>query len=353
VFEGATAEINAFLSIASKAAALALLVRVAIGIGTLAPESFSPGQRTAAVSQEPEASSEQARNQGNEDQATGTLDVSADKYSVLSTQYQELATEAADQNGPQSAIRNRQSDALGPVRSFTAKLIAFFAVVTCTFGNLAAYGQTNIKRLLAYSTIAHAGYMMMPVSAAVAMVGINNFGAEKAIASLAIYMAVYLFMNLAAFACVAFLRNTMRTEEIADYAGLVRRSPLTVVCFALTLFGLIGLPPLSGFIGKFAIFAALVDGWQAVESAGQPGFYLLLLLLVGGLNTAISLFYYLRVVKVMTIDDEPADRPRFAFSDVSLAGAFLWLITLPTALLIVSWDWLNDMTMAAARNLLS
>jgi NADH-quinone oxidoreductase subunit N len=145
----------------------------------------------------------------------------------------------------------------------------------------------------------------------------------------------------------------MRSEEIADYAGLVRRCPLTVVCFSLILFGLIGLPPLSGFIGKFAIFASLVDGWRAVESAGQPGFYLLLLLVVGGINTAISLFYYLRVVKVMTIDDEPADRPPLVYSDVSLAGAYLWLITLPTAGLIVAWDWLSKMADAAARNLIS
>ncbi|MBW8885631.1 MAG: hypothetical protein JF612_12850, partial [Planctomycetia bacterium] len=234
-----------------------------------------------------------------------------------------------------------------------AKLIAFFAVITCTFGNLAAYGQNNLKRLLAYSTIAHAGYMMMPISAAVAMTGIDKNGAESAIAALAIYMAVYLFMNLAAFAVVALYRNAMRSEDVTDYAGLIRRSPLTVICFAATLFGLIGLPPLSGFVGKFAIFASLVDGYQKVESAGLPGFYLLLLLIVGGLNTAISLYYYLRVVKIMTIDDEPRDRPPLAFSDVSLGGAFLWVITLPTALLIFSWDWLSEVSLAAARHLLS
>src|SRR4029078_9607721 len=120
---------------------------------------------------------------------------------------------------------------------------------------------------------------------------------------LAIYMAVYLFMNLAAFAVIAFLRNAMRSEELPDYAGLIRRSPLTVVCLGIALFSLIGLPPLAGFIGKFAAFAALVDGFQKVEAAGLPGFYLLLLLVVGGLNTAISLFYYLRVVKIMKIAD--------------------------------------------------
>jgi NADH-quinone oxidoreductase subunit N len=253
----------------------------------------------------------------------------------------------------QSTIRTPQSDPLRAVRSFTAKLIAFFAIITCTFGNLAAYGQNNLKRLLAYSTIAHAGYMMMPVAAAVAMTGIDNAGAESAIAALAIYMAVYLFMNLAAFAVVALLRNAMRSEDLTDYGGLIRRAPLTVVCFAATLFSLIGLPPLSGFIGKFAIFAALVDGYQKVESAGFPGFYLLLLLIVGGVNTVISLFYYLRVVKVMTIDEEPRDRPTLAYSDVSLGGAYLWLITLPTVLLIVSWEWLSQISLAAARYLLT
>jgi NADH-quinone oxidoreductase subunit N len=331
VFEGATAEINAFLSIASKAAALALLVRVALGVSTIAPQGFEPGERTAM-----QAAASNAPAVGQATRSSQTSFVSL-------------------QHHPQPLVTNPDSAtaSLAPIRAFTAKLIAFFAIITCTFGNLAAYGQNNLKRLLAYSTIAHAGYMLMPVSAAVAMAGIDDLGAARAIAGLAIYMAVYLFMNLAAFAVVAFLRNAMRSEELADYAGLIRRSPLTVICFALTLFSLVGLPPLSGFVGKFAIFASLVDGWQKVEGAGLPGFYLLLLLLVGGINTAISLFYYLRVVKVMTMDDEPRDRPPLAYSDVSLGGAYLWLITLPTALLIVSWDWLNEISLAAARNLFS
>jgi NADH-quinone oxidoreductase subunit N len=354
VFEGATAEVNAFLSIASKAAALALLVRVAIGIGTIAPKGFEPGERTAAKAAATAPGEQTAtRSQRTGDRRQETVSAGSDRYLVLRTEYQEPATATANESNPKSEIPNPKSAALQPVRSFTAKLIAFFAIITCTFGNLAAYGQNNLKRLLAYSTIAHAGYMMMPVSAAVAMAGIDNAGAERAIAALAIYMAVYLFMNLAAFAVVALFRNAMRSEDVTDYAGLIRRSPLTVICFAATLFGLIGLPPLSGFIGKFAIFAALVDGYQKVESAGLPGFYLLLLLIVGGLNTAISLFYYLRVVKVMTIDDEPRDRPPLAYSDVSLGGAFLWVITLPTALLIVSWDWLSQVSQAAARYLLS
>jgi NADH-quinone oxidoreductase subunit N len=339
VFEGATAEVNAFLSVASKAAALALLVRVALGLGVIAPAGYAPGQRTADLAQ---PAAEQTQ------QTAAAFQVAYQDPAPATDAEAVPETTAARAGDEQTAMQ-----ALLPVRSFIAKLVAFFAIITCTFGNLAAYGQTNIKRLLAYSTIAHAGYMMMPVAALVAMAGIDDAGAARAVAGLAIYIVVYLFMNLGAFAVVAFLRNAMRSEEIADYAGLVRRCPITAVCFSLMLFGLIGLPPLSGFIGKFAIFASLVDGWKAVEGAGQPGFYLLLLLIVGGINTVICLFYYLRVVKVMTIDEEPADRPPLVYSDVSLSGAYLWLITLPTAGLILTWDWLSEMAQAAARNLIS
>jgi NADH-quinone oxidoreductase subunit N len=367
VFEGATAEVNAFLSIASKAAAWALLVRVAVGLTTLPPHAYQPGERTAAMAPGARARGQESAGRSQESEAGSQVAATGaersddgPEYPVLSTQYlvhslqqpnEGEARAATEPHNPQSAIRSPQADPLQPIRSFTAKLIALFAIVTCTFGNLAAYGQDNLKRLLAYSTIAHAGYMMMAVSAAVAMGGIDAIGAQSAVAALAIYMAVYVFMNLAAFGVVALLRNAMRSEDVTDYAGLVRRSPLTVVCFALALFSLIGLPPLSGFIGKFAIFASLVDGYQKLESAGLNGFYLLLLLIIGGLNTAISLFYYLRVVKIMTIDDEPRERLPLNYSDVSLGGAYLWLITLPTALLIVSWDWLSQISLAAARHL--
>ncbi len=161
VFEGASAEVAAFLSVASKAAALALLVRLA------AVFSFNPDP-------------------------------------VL--------------------LQN-----LAPVRQFIGLMIAVLAAVTCTFGNLAAYGQTNMKRLLAYSTIAHAGYMMMPVAAAVVMIGNNIEGARDAVSAMAVYIGIYLFMNLAAFAGVAFsaqfhsLRRTCRLFRAgAPLAGLCR-----------------------------------------------------------------------------------------------------------------------------------
>jgi NADH-quinone oxidoreductase subunit N len=345
VFEGATAEVNAFLSVASKAAALGLLLRVVLGVGSVAPEGVAPGERTLAVAERgresfsgDDHSIAQARDPKTTPDPLMIAHIAAAK---------EPAHDAAD------ASSQTPQEKLGPVRSFIAKLVAFFAIITCTFGNLAAYSQNNLKRLLAYSTIAHAGYMMMPIAAVIALVGLDNAGAQSAVAALAIYIGVYLFMNLGAFAVVAFLRNAMRSEEIPDYAGLIRRAPLTAICFSLILFALIGLPPLSGFIGKFAVFAALVDAYQAVQNAGESGGYLLLTLVIGGLNTAVSLFYYLRVVKVMTIDEEPRERLPLAWSDVSLAGAFLWLITLPTAILMINWNSLSDMAHAAARYLFS
>ncbi|HZL87047.1 MAG TPA: NADH-quinone oxidoreductase subunit N [Pirellulaceae bacterium] len=343
VFEGATAEVNAFLSVASKAAALGLLLRVVLGIGSVPPDGVAPGERTLA-----------AMERGRESMSANDLSISETSGPKSTSDPLAVAHVAAQETAESPATKGKTpQQTLAPVRSFIAKLVAFFAIITCTFGNLAAYGQNNLKRLLAYSTIAHAGYMMMPIAAVIALVGLDNAGAQSAVAALAIYIGVYLFMNLGAFAVVAFLRNAMRSEEIPDYAGLIRRAPLTVICFSLILFGLIGLPPLSGFIGKFAAFAALVDAYQGVQRSGQHGGYLLLTLVVGGINTAVSLFYYLRVVKVMTIDEEPRERMPLAWSDVSLAGAFLWLITLPTAVLMVNWNGLSDMAHAAARYLFS
>jgi NADH-quinone oxidoreductase subunit N len=110
---------------------------------------------------------------------------------------------------------------------------------------------------------------------------------------------------------------------------------------------------LSGFIGKFAIFATLVDGFQLSNAAGVPQAYLLGVLAFGGLNTVLSLFYYLRVVKVMTMDPEPAERTPLAYSDMSFQGAFVFLLTVPTALFILNWDGLNRWAIEAARYLLT
>ncbi|MFO0899878.1 MAG: NADH-quinone oxidoreductase subunit N [Pirellulales bacterium] len=320
VFEGASAEVNAFLSVASKAAALALLVRVVVGFGHL-PETTTVATRPTALFAVADP------------QATPPTVVLAQATPAPAV---EPAVPAAAAQPPASA-----DVALSPVRNFMAKLVALLAAITCTFGNLAAYGQTNIKRLLAYSTIGHAGYMMMPVAAALTLAGTNVVGAQAAVASICLYVGIYLFMNLGAFAFVAFMRNEIRSEEIADYAGLVRRAPVAVICFSAILFSLIGIPPLAGFIGKFAAFASLADAklWA--------------LLVIGGLNTALSLFYYLRVVKVMTIDPEPEDRLPVRLPWYSAAGGYLCLLTAPLLLLMVFWDGLNRWALAATANLFS
>ena len=277
VFEGAAAEIGGFLSVASKAAAVALLLRICFGLG-VSPTGIG-------------------------------------------------AVAVANLTEPGLA-------GLGSTRHFMVYVVGLMAAVTCTLGNLAAYGQTNIKRLLAYSTIAHAGYLMMAVAAAVALVGVDAAASRDAVSAVAFYLGTYLFMNLGAFAIVALLRNRLRSEEIDSYAGLVRSSPGIVIATAVVLVSLIGLPPLAGFVAKFLVFSSLV---QAISlQAERP--LMLVLLVVGGLNTVISLFYYLRVLKVMTFDPPPADRAGGEFSLVSLPGAVVTALVVPVVVLGVFWS---------------
>ncbi len=295
VFEGAMAEVAAFLSVASKAAALGLLVRLATGFAFPAALAHPEGHGLAA-----------------------NLDPAAAMTAAMA--------------------------ALAPARSYIVALLALLAAVTCTFGNLAAYGQTNMKRLLAYSTIAHAGYMMMPVAAAVALLGMSDVpdhldAARYAIASLVVYIGVYLLMNLAAFAIVAFLRNAMESEEIADYAGLVRGSPGLAVCMAVVMFSLVGVPPLAGFWAKWAIFYAVVQS------------HLWTLLFVGVLNTVLSLFYYLRVVRVAIFSPEPLHRESPEIPLLSAAGGYCAVPSLSLVALFFTMGWLLTLAQSAADTL--
>ncbi len=290
VFEGATAEVAAFLSVASKAAALALLLRVTLGLADVPVDRETPSQTPVAVA----AMSQLA-----------------------------AVSPAAAEAVPGSRAGTA---ALEPVRQYMAWLIAFLAAVTCTFGNLAAYGQDNMKRLLAYSTIAHAGYMMMPVAAAILLTGSDLAAARQTVAAVGFYVGIYLFMNLGAFAVVAFLRNRLESEQLPDYAGLARRSPGLVVCVAIVMFSLVGLPPLAGFAAKFAIFAQ-------TYRAG-----LLSLVVIGVINTVFSLFYYLRVVKTMVLDPEPEERPAPTIPLWSNPGFYCALIALLLVVLGIFWN---------------
>ncbi len=332
VFEGASAEVNAFLSVASKAAALALLVRVALGF------SHIPADRDLAIAPPVAVGQVATALQGTADINTADVDTVA-----LTTGNMSVADLPHDaQNVSVTTSTTEQaSSGLSTVRDFIWKLIAFLSVITCTFGNLAAYGQTNIKRMLAYSTIAHAGYMMMAVAAAIALLGRGTDAqVTYAVAALTIHVTMYLFMNLGAFAVVAFLRNKLHSEKIEDYAGLIHQCPVMVICFSLMLFSLVGLPPLAGFAGKVNIFLALADAqlWP--------------LLIIAGLNTAVSLFYYLRVVKVMTIDPEPEDRLAVDFSPLSAETIYVFTAASAVVVFGIFWQAPLDVAREVASKLL-
>lgn len=209
------------------------------------------------------------------------------------------------------------------VIAYLIPVLAFMAALTATFGNLAAYAQTNLKRLLAYSTIAHAGYMMM------ALCTLRRSGVE----AMFFYATAYLLMNLGAFAVVAFLRNQTGSEDLKDFRGLIRRSPIMVVTLCVFLLSLLGIPPLLGFAAKFQVFASLFTEGQWYYRQDQPGLgaTLIGLLVVGGINTVISAVYYLKVMKVMILDRRTEDlegteppplrEPWFATTYVGLLAA--------------------------------
>lgn len=164
-------------------------------------------------------------------------------------------------------------------------MLTSFSVATMVLGNLLAIWQTNIKRFLAYSSIAHAGYALMGVVAFLPRNAVvpTADGAAAAI----FYLAAYTLTNLATFAIVILFANLTGSDEIKDYAGLSRRSPYLALAMMFALLSLAGIPPLAGFFGKFFLFRAAVEAgltWLAI---------------VGVLNAIVGLYYYLMVVRVM------------------------------------------------------
>ncbi len=159
--------------------------------------------------------------------------------------------------------------------------IAILAAITMTIGNLGAFPQNNLKRLLAYSGVAHAGYLLMGVAV------LTDTGLESVI----FYLIMYLFTNLAAFVVVVVINNAQNDERLADVRGLWARSAFPAVVMTIALFSLIGLPPTAGFVGKLYLFLAVLQKelyWLAV---------------VGAINTAASLYYYARIIKAMYFED--------------------------------------------------
>jgi NADH-quinone oxidoreductase subunit N len=207
--------------------------------------------------------------------------------------------------------------------------IGVVGAITVTFGNLAAIPQTDLKRLLAYSTIAHAGYMLLGLSAL-------TLGAASAVLY---YLAAYLLMNLGAFAAVAVVRNATGAEDVAAFRGLARRAPTVAVATAVFLFSLLGFPPLAGFAGKFQVFAAVYEAGRAAPGWLATAFYVFLG--VGAVNTAVSAVYYLKVVRAMVLEDAP-ETPAAAPG----VGASALLAALAAGVVALGVVW-NPLTAAA------
>jgi NADH-quinone oxidoreductase subunit N len=160
-------------------------------------------------------------------------------------------------------------------------LMAMVAMVTMTLGNLAALRQDNVKRLLAYSSVAHAGYMLM------GFVALTNDGLQ----AMLFYVVVYYLMNLGAFAVLLTVLNRAGREDLAGLRGLAwRGGALPAAAMAVFVFSLAGIPPFAGFIGKFYLFAAVID--QRMWT----------LAVVAGLNSVVALYYYARIVRTMYLD---------------------------------------------------
>jgi NADH-quinone oxidoreductase subunit N len=202
-------------------------------------------------------------------------------------------------------------------------VLLFVSMITMTLGNLCALNQKNLKRMLAYSGIAHAGYMLMGLAV------LTNDG----LSAILFYVVVYLIMNLGAFLVVVMIANATGNEDIETYRGLAWRGAVVpALCLAIFLFSLTGLPPFAGFIGKFFLFAAVI----------KQGGAFVILAVVAIVNSVISLYYYAKVVKTMFLDNpEPSDK---AVSVAAINFTLLIPLTLLTVVLGIYFERLAKYT---------
>ena len=194
-----------------------------------------------------------------------------------------------------------------PLHADWVSLMTLISIFTMTIGNVIAISQTDIKRMLAYSSIAQAGYMLIGF-----VVG-SPSGTEGVL----YYILAYALMNLGAFGCVILVSNSIRSDAIEDYAGLHKRDPVTSFMLSVFLLSLVGVPPLAGFWGKFLVFTA------AIESK------FILLAIAGVVNSVVAAFYYMRVIKCMYLEEPrmkdagPRSVPLQIALAIVMAGVFI------------------------------
>jgi NADH-quinone oxidoreductase subunit N len=205
------------------------------------------------------------------------------------------------------------------------QVIWFISLASMILGAFAAINQTNIKRLMAYSSIGHMGFVLVGLAAG------NETGAQGVL----LYLTIYLFMNVGTFACILAMRRQGRmVEDIDQLAGLSRTNPKMALALAIFMFSMAGIPPLAGFFGKYYVFLAAIQA------------ELYTLVVVGLLSSVVAAFYYLRIVKLMYFD-EPLD----AFDhpvgrEISLIVAGTSVVT--TLFILILWPVLNGAAIAAA-----
>jgi NADH-quinone oxidoreductase subunit N len=203
-------------------------------------------------------------------------------------------------------------------------IIIVISVITMTLGNIAALRQENMKRMLAYSSIAHAGYILMGT------VVLSSQGIQ----SVLIYLITYLFMNLGAFLIVIEIYNRTGSFDMKDYRGLYRRSPFLTIAMTVFMLSLMGIPPFAGFFGKLYVFGAAVNNdlaWFAV---------------VGALNSVVAVYYYARVIKAMIIEPND-DSGRIMVPWTS--HVMVWIMLLPTVGLMLFWSQVEQLTINSLK----
>jgi NADH-quinone oxidoreductase subunit N len=198
-------------------------------------------------------------------------------------------------------------DPFAPITSDWQQIVTFIAIASMGLGAFAAIGQTNIKRLMAYSSIGHMGFALVGLAA----------GNHAGIRGVIIYMLIYMAMTLGAFACIlAMRRGTGMVEDIADLAGLAKTSPVMAFILAMLLFSMAGIPPLAGFFAKFYVFLAAISA------------ELYALAVLGVLASVVAAYYYIRIVKVMYFDEPTGEfqpMPADLRVVLGLSGGFVLL----------------------------
>lgn len=219
--------------------------------------------------------------------------------------------------------------AFEPVAADWQQIVVFIAIASMLLGAFAAIGQKNIKRLMAYSSIAHMGFALVGLAA----------NSEAGVRGVIIYMAIYLVMTLGTFAFIlAMRRRDGNVEQISDLAGLSTTNPVMATILTILMFSLAGIPPLAGFWAKWYVFLAAVDA------------HLYALAVIGVLASVVGAYYYLRIIKIMWFDDPVGGFQPMAGElrlVLGASGAFVLLYVLP-------WigGWLFSAAEAAAKTLL-